>query len=281
MTLDHPLRRPRVLSPVAGLALVPLALVSMLGLAPAASTAPTAPTPPTASTPTAAPAGLSSAPAPMETKAPAPGKARWLKPDQFDFDRLLPKPPAPADGVNTGEIELILIMQKRARPEDFDRAKAEADMTAFQVLGHAFEEGQFTPKACPRTARLLEVVTAETEGVVKAAKNHFGRLRPPDADPRVEGTRKPGNPAYPSGHATRAWVWARVLSMLSPDRADAFMDEARAVGWGRILLGVHYPSDVAAGFALGQEIVQRLKSQPEFLVMLEEAKPELVAIDGR
>ena len=52
--------------------------------------------------------------------------------------------------------------------------------------------------------------------------------------------------SYPSGHATRAVVYARLLAEIFPDQRDALMALALQVGYGRVTAGVHYPMDVLA-----------------------------------
>jgi undecaprenyl-diphosphatase len=86
-------------------------------------------------------------------------------------------------------------------------------------------------------------------------KSASGRARPFDTLPEVEpllgvtvGT------SLPSGHAATSFAGAVVLSYLFPRAWPAFFLLALAVAFSRIYVGVHYPSDVLAGAALGAAV---------------------------
>lgn len=220
--------------------------------------------------------------APATSTPPAPvslADPRWVKLEDFDFDALLPAPPKPGTPATTGEIELMLAIRAKASPADYDRAKEEKDLTLddfVDIVGPSLE-----PKRAKATAALIESVANETDLIVQAAKKHFARPRPSDVDERIPGDHKPSNKSYPSGHAARAWVMARTLCLVLPEFNDQFMQRAREIGWGRVVLGVHFPSDVAAGFTLGEAIFQKIAQHPEFRRRLGPAISDFNADRGR
>jgi undecaprenyl-diphosphatase len=57
--------------------------------------------------------------------------------------------------------------------------------------------------------------------------------------------------SFPSGHTAAATVSALLFSAAIPVLSPIFFSVAMLIGMSRIYLGVHYPSDVAMGFALG------------------------------
>jgi undecaprenyl-diphosphatase len=57
--------------------------------------------------------------------------------------------------------------------------------------------------------------------------------------------------SFPSDHATLAFAVAAVLAYAWPNRASWFLAAAALIALGRVMAGVHYPSDILAGAALG------------------------------
>ncbi len=57
--------------------------------------------------------------------------------------------------------------------------------------------------------------------------------------------------SFPSGHTAAAFVFAGLMCEFYPAVAGLFLLWASLIGLSRVLLGVHYPSDIAAGALLG------------------------------
>ena len=49
------------------------------------------------------------------------------------------------------------------------------------------------------------------------------------------------------------------------------------MAWGRVIGGVHYPTDLAGGRLLGAAIVEELNANPAFEAALDKAKAEVEA----
>jgi undecaprenyl-diphosphatase len=105
-----------------------------------------------------------------------------------------------------------------------------------------------------RGAALLLAISLSGRLFVNLLKLWIARPRP-DADLHLVGTR---TDSFPSGHAASAiLVWV-TLALLIPrtarGRRPALLAAALlaiAVGLSRPMLGVHYPSDVIAGWSVG------------------------------
>jgi membrane-associated phospholipid phosphatase len=87
--------------------------------------------------------------------------------------------------------------------------------------------------------------------VSTSIKVAIGRRRPVVEDlPHLMAT--PTGLSFPSSHATSSFAAARAFGALLP--GTPLLGAATTMAFSRLYLGVHYPSDVAAGAALGTVI---------------------------
>ncbi|MGY1740288.1 MULTISPECIES: phosphatase PAP2 family protein [unclassified Blastococcus] len=98
---------------------------------------------------------------------------------------------------------------------------------------------------------------AVTSSVVNAVlKQIFGRRRP-DLSSHGEHRllrRSLTTHSFPSGHSASAAAFATGVAMESPLAGIALAPVALGVGYSRVHVGVHYPGDVVAGFAVGTAV---------------------------
>lgn len=57
--------------------------------------------------------------------------------------------------------------------------------------------------------------------------------------------------SFPSGHATTAGALMMAMALIAPSCRLVFLSMALWIGFSRVIVGAHYPSDVIAGLALG------------------------------
>lgn len=106
----------------------------------------------------------------------------------------------------------------------------------------------------PRRARWRRAtrVVAATYALNTALKLLVRRRRPALADlPPLVGT--PTGLSFPSAHASTAFAGALAYSRLGVPAAPLY-GLAGALALSRVYLGVHYPSDIAAGALLGTAV---------------------------
>jgi membrane-associated phospholipid phosphatase len=105
-----------------------------------------------------------------------------------------------------------------------------------------------------RNLAVLHAAIDDAVAATWAAKQAAERPRPSHVDPSIAtALAVPGSPSYPSDYAAAATAAAAVLGYLFPDRANTFAAKAEEAMRTRLLAGVEYPSDVAAGSAIGRK----------------------------
>jgi undecaprenyl-diphosphatase len=83
-------------------------------------------------------------------------------------------------------------------------------------------------------------------------KNMIRRPRPADAVESLSAFIQPSDRfSFPSGHTAAAFVFAVAVTAFFPVWAPLAFALAIAIGLSRVLLGVHFPSDILAGAVLG------------------------------
>ena len=196
---------------------------------------------------------------------------------------LLPPPP------EEGSIEFLMdkiayweyFKLRTDDPERAAQAIADADMSD---VGYKFEEAfglLVTPETMPETWLLLSR-SRECFGSSGSneAKRHYMRTRPfvyfgsstliPDDEWWLRV-----NYSYPSGHTANYFGVAYILSSLRPERTEAIQRRAEQGGISRLIVGVHWASDVAAGKMVAASVYEYLKDNPEYKAQFEKARTEV------
>jgi len=89
--------------------------------------------------------------------------------------------------------------------------------------------------------------------IATTLKHSINRARPFETYPDIQKLSAGGSSSFPSGHTSDAFSTATSLSLAFPKWyviAPSYV-YASAVGYSRMHLGVHYPSDVLAGAIIG------------------------------
>jgi undecaprenyl-diphosphatase len=107
-----------------------------------------------------------------------------------------------------------------------------------------------------RASRLATAALVASHLAVQLVKRTIGRRRPSTLPDGVALCREPDRFSFPSGHATAAMAVGLAYSAVFPALGPILIVLALAVGFSRVRLRVHYPSDVLVGqlIALGTVI---------------------------
>ncbi len=161
----------------------------------------------------------------------------------------------PALGTQAGQKDLDILLEYQAKrtPEDCAYAASQESISLESLF--VKNNGPLTKREAKRLKFRMAFVYAEAGYNILKAKKLYDRPRPYDSHPELDPCiPKETSMSYPSGHTTLGQVLGRTLSEIYPERAEAFMKRADEISKNRIIGGVHYPSDVAAGKILGDEI---------------------------
>lgn len=104
-----------------------------------------------------------------------------------------------------------------------------------------------------RNSEVILAATIVNAGITTALKYSVNRTRPFITYPDIRKKSKAGSPSFPSGHTSSAFATATSISLLYPKWFVIIPSYtwAGTVGFSRMDLGVHYPSDVLAGAVIG------------------------------
>lgn len=209
---------------------------------------------------------------------PAGAQAGLLRPDQFEAGRFLPPPPAAGSPLEQSEFAELRDIAAKSTSEDLAAATHDAKDETADIFNDAIG---FDLATMPKTFGLLTLVGEEEEDDTRNAKDYFHRDRPYAVDPSLKTCTpvKPGKAAnsYPSGHATRAFAMGVVLASLLPAKSQAILARASQYAEHRLVCGVHFRSDIAAGQQFGTVLALKLMDNPRFARQMKAARAELHA----
>jgi hypothetical protein len=110
------------------------------------------------------------------------------------------------------------------------------------------------------TMQLIWLALGMTSDLEMRFKHAFACPRPVELSPQIQPMiATPGHAAWPSGHATEAYMVSTVLQALVPNGAqykEQLERQAARIAVNRTVAGLHYPVDSAAGRLLGTSLAE-------------------------
>lgn len=171
-----------------------------------------------------------------------------LRPTVILFPTIPPPPPA-----HSGSAEELRDVIKKMQEAQEDPHR----LLAVKLFDNSFMDDflRMIPSGASSTLRpLCKILVSDVETLSQTVKLHFNRPRPAEVA-RAEGffldnfnSDTDSSPAYPSGHAFGSRILALALSDVFPHRRSVLFQLSKIVGQSRIDGGLHFPSDVEAGY---------------------------------
>lgn len=193
----------------------------------------------------------------------------------LDFKTIIPPPPADDSPAGMADLETLFKVQEYRTEEQIKEAKRVDTLSpcgfARPVFGEWLRSSDF-----PKTHAYLKEIEHAASVVSDQAKGHWQRQRPYQRDPGIKPvTGHPGNNSYPSGHTFGSAIWSIVYSEAFPEHAKEFDALVHRTMWGRVMAGVHYPSDTTAAYMLAQAAGKELLKDPEVQKRIKEIRAEI------
>jgi len=161
--------------------------------------------------------------------------------------------PAAGSAEEAAEVKTLISLQDKRTIEQCDFAQSQNSVSLKSLF--VDNNGPLTEKEASQIESATFKDYAQTGLNIYLAKKMYNRPRPYDAHPEVKPCiDHETSMSFPSGHATIARYYANVLSEYFPQRRAAFFKRAAESSANRVIGGVHYPSDVAAGDKFGDTL---------------------------
>jgi acid phosphatase (class A) len=200
---------------------------------------------------------------------------KWLSKEQEQTlsDSVQP-PPVVDSAEDKADNAQVLAAQSARTPEII--AECKRDQTFGYKLFEDVYGKDLTEDHAPKFHKLMKTVLAVTSAVNETAKKKYQRLRPYQQHPdTVHALFTVNGFSYPSGHSMGSFTLAVVLGAVFPDKQQAFLDRATQIAQSRVDAGVHSPSDIKEGEALGKATGAAIVASPAFQADLAQVKAEL------
>jgi len=131
----------------------------------------------------------------------------------------------------------------------------------------------------PEIYLLCERAVTDVQSANREVKNAWQRTRPfaqfkePSLKP-WDDEEDASTYSYPSGHSSRGWMYAFVLTTVAPEFAEQLFARAREYAMNRVICGHHWKSDVDASLMLASGIFAVIVGTDAYQQQLVKARAE-------
>ena len=212
----------------------------------------------------------------------------YLADGEFDVTHVLEPAPRKGDPRYTTDRIIFRATRHLIGTPRWQLATSDADISTPALL-HDFSCSvgvTLTTENAPKLVRVLQRAGLDTATETNRAKEVYQRDRPftidrglicQPASELYDSKAHRMSYDYPSGHTTRGWTYALVLSSLAPDRAQQILERGRGYGDSRFICGAHNESAVEAGMLSATSTMALVSTKPAYRADLAEARDELTA----
>jgi acid phosphatase (class A) len=202
------------------------------------------------------------------------GAPAYVNAEVFKTSAFQP-PPAPGSEAQKADLAAVLDWQQKRTAADCARSQATADADYDFFWG---DKPLFPSPLPPEVKEFFKRLDYDAGEAINNMKNRYARLRPFKGYPAevLPCIKKSKGYSYPSGHASYSRIFVDVLGDIAPERKEEFVKRADEMAADRVVGGVHYPTDIAAGKAFGDDFHARLLQSPAYLKDVERMKTLLL-----
>jgi acid phosphatase (class A) len=208
----------------------------------------------------------------------ADAKFHFLRPGAPDPEMLAP-PPLPGSPEQASDMGAVVAAVHSASSNEIAMAASEKKYDVFDfapAVGAFFQADNL-----PKTAAFFKRVKSDASDATDAAQERWKRPKPFVVNPSLGGGGSESSYGYPSGHSAGATVLALVLADMCPGKRAEIEALGCGIGWRRVILARHYPTDIHAGRTYAIAIYNELKKSPKFQREYAEAKAEIDKAQSR
>ncbi|TSA41411.1 MAG: phosphatase PAP2 family protein [Verrucomicrobiales bacterium] len=200
---------------------------------------------------------------------------KYISPGKTDASLILAPPPMAGSAEQAADMRQVFVVYHACTTNEAALAFSEKKFSVFNftpAVGNFFQKERL-----PMTEAFFARVQKEAEVVADLGKDFWKRPRPFTVDTNLAAGKLEKSFGYPSGHSTEGMTLALVLADLIPEKSEAIIAVGRDLGWHRVWIARHYPTDIYAGRVLAGAVAREMKASSDFQKDFDEVKKEIAA----